>query len=483
MAYRLETVNLLGHVVTRTRKREVKEWCVVREPIDEAVKMTATEESFYNAVTEIVHSYSLDKDINAPFLLATPQRLITSSMPAALRSWQKRMTEFDPFYEAPEDTEGQEVKELGPLTERLAAMSHNLVPLADLIRDDGKYKRLRFILSNYFKEHPDEKVVLFSSFRATLKYLSERLDEDGMTNISLMGGGKINKDDVLKQFKLQDGPRVLLSSEVGGEGIDLQFCRVLVNYDLPWNPMRVEQRIGRIDRLGQKAEKIIIWNLFYEDTIDARIYQRLYKKLDLCRSSLGDFEAILGDQIRSLTIDLLKGGLSPLQQEARIDQTALALENLRRQEEALEQGASQLLAYGDYILNQIRAARDLHRWIGDNDLKSYVLDYLRQNYPGGTYHQTNLSDNEYDMLLETRAKLDLDNFLGKARLSKDTSLTRPNSSPVSGRVKRHASLFFCDRNRAWSRDPRRNRDSMGQLLDWTPCLCLQRYKRTLRSWK
>src|SRR6185369_3858452 len=130
-----------------------------------------------------------------------------------------------------------------------------------------------------------EKVVLFSSFRATLKYLSERLNADGMTNISLMGGGKINKDDVLKQFKLQYGPQVLLSSEVGGEGIDLQFCRVLVNYDLPWNPMRVEQRIGRIDRLGQKAEKIIIWNLFYEDTIDARIYQRLYKKLDLCRSS------------------------------------------------------------------------------------------------------------------------------------------------------------------------------------------------------
>lgn len=438
VAYRLETVNLLGHVVTRTRKREVKEWRVVREPIDEAVRMTATEESFYNAVTDIVHEYSLDRDVNAPFLLATPQRLMTSSMPAALRAWQMRMAETDPFDEAPEDSD-QELKELGPLTARLASMSHDLVPLADLIRDDGKYKRLKSIVCGYLNEHPDEKLVLFSSFRATLHYLSERLDQDGITTISLMGGGKISKDEIIKRFKHSDGPRVLLSSEVGGEGIDLQFCRVIVNYDLPWNPMRVEQRIGRIDRLGQMAEKIIIWNLFYEDTIDARIYQRLYKKLDLCRTSLGDFEAILGDQIRSLTIDLLRGGLSPRQQEARIDQTAIALENLRRQEEDLEQGASQLLAYGDYILNQIRAARDLHRWIGDNDLKSYVLDYLRQNYPGGTYVQNRPADNEYDILLETKAKLDLDTFLGRTRLAKETKLTRPTSSPVRCRFQNKVS--------------------------------------------
>ena len=70
------------------------------------------------------------------------------------------------------------------------------------------------------------------------------------------------RDEVLKRFSDPEGPSILLSSEVGSEGIDLQFCRTLVNYDLPWNPMRVEQRIGRIDRLGQKAERISIVNLF-----------------------------------------------------------------------------------------------------------------------------------------------------------------------------------------------------------------------------
>lgn len=441
VAYRLETVNLLGHTVTRTRKREVKEWSVIREPIDEAITMSPVEREFYTAVTDIVHEYSLEHDINAPFLLATPQRLITSSMPAALHSWQKRMMEQDPFEES-----GDEKKiELGPLTECLSSLSHDLASVKTLTAYDSKYKRLVEILTDYFKEHPNEKVVLFTSFRATIAYLFDRLTKDGITSISLMGGGKVSKDEIIKQFATPDGPQVLLSSEVGGEGIDLQFCRVIVNYDMPWNPMRVEQRIGRIDRLGQKAPKITIWNLYYEETIDARIYERLYKKLDLCRHSLGDFEAILGDQIRILTIDLLRGHLSPKQQEERIEQTAIALENIRKEEERLEQGASQLLAYGDYILNQIKAARDLHRWISDNDIKSYVLDYIRQNFPGGSIHAIDQSIGEYEIGLTNEAKIALEDFIKRKKLSKDTNLLRATSSPVICRFQNKVSGALRDR--------------------------------------
>ena len=75
--------------------------------------------------------------------------------------------------------------------------------------------------------------------------------------------------------------------------------------------MRVEQRIGRVDRLGQESEKVLIRNLFYADTVDARIYKCLYEKLDLCRSALGDFEAIVGDEIKKLTDYLLTRRLSP----------------------------------------------------------------------------------------------------------------------------------------------------------------------------
>jgi len=392
--------------------------------------MSEPEERFYSAVTELVAEYGFDRGINEGFLLATPQRLLTSSMPAAYRAWQGRLTEFDNELAQADDYENP--PEMGPLTEYLARGSRDIVSLEDLIANDSKYARLREKMTEFFRLHPKEKIVLFSTFKATLTYLAGRLEKDGISSIILKGGNnqKQSKDDVIRAFRLPEGPQVLLSSEVGGEGIDLQFCWVLVNYDLPWNPMRVEQRIGRLDRIGQQADMILIWNLFYEETIDARIYQCLYAKLDLCRQALGDFEAILGDQIRSLTSDLLKGHLSPEQQIRRIDQTAVALETLRLQEEELEKGASQFVALGDYILSQIHSARDLHRWIHDRDLRVYVLDHLRQTYPGGVYQQLGIDSSDYEISLSTEAKHELETFIKKRGLAGGTALVRAGSSPL-----------------------------------------------------
>ena len=167
--------------------------------------------------------------------------------------------------------------------------SRNYVELKELIKVDTKYHRLRSILTEFLRKHPTEKVIVFSAFRATLAYLAERLEANGISCIQLKGGQRETKQEIIAQFSQPDGPSVLLTTEVGGEGVDLQFSRVLVNYDLPWNPMRVEQRIGRIDRLGQKADKVFIWNILYADTIDARIYQRLYDKLELCHRGPGRF--------------------------------------------------------------------------------------------------------------------------------------------------------------------------------------------------
>ena len=194
---------------------------------------------------------------------------------------------------------------LGPLTTRLVERSTEFVDLDELIENDSKYNRLCDMLEAYFELHPKAKVIVFSTYRGTLAYLDQRLNEDGISTIVLQGGGTRTKDDIIKEFRSPQGPSVLLSSEVGGEGVDLQFSWVVVNYDLPWNPMRVEQRIGRVDRLGQESDKVLVWNLFYADTVDARIYQKLYDKLDLCRNALGDFEAILGEKVQELTRDLL----------------------------------------------------------------------------------------------------------------------------------------------------------------------------------
>src|SRR5215831_6399040 len=109
---------------------------------------------------------------------------------------------------------------------------------------------------------------------------------------------------LIDEFKTDPRIQILLSSEVGSEGIDLQFRRFLVNYDLPWNPMKVEQRIGRLDRLGQKAERISIINLSLVDTVEERILERLYERINIFRESIGELEEILGDMTNQMLTEL-----------------------------------------------------------------------------------------------------------------------------------------------------------------------------------
>ena len=431
LAHRLETVNLLAHVVNRTRKRDVKEWRVVRELVPEFVDLEPTEEKFYHLVTKVVVEYALERLANERFLLAQPQRQMTSSMAASLRAWQRKLIELEESEETGEAEKDDKRKSvLGPLVTEIVLQSRDYVELDRLIEVDTKYHRLKSIVTDFLREHLNEKVVVFSTFHATLDYLSGRLEADGVSCIQLKGGQRETKDDTIARFSAPGGPSVLLSSEVGGEGVDLQFCRVVINYDLPWNPMRLEQRIGRIDRLGQKADKVLIWNILYANTIDSRIYLRLYDKLDLCRTALGDFEAILGDAIRKLEIDLLSGHLSVEQQERRIDQTAQALENLRLEEQHLEHDAANLIAYGDYILNQVQATRELHRWISSTDIQRYVFDYLRLHYAGCELRQVEPDTAVFEIELSEKAKFDLTEFTRRHRLSFITGLTSTSSRPV-----------------------------------------------------
>jgi hypothetical protein len=225
-----------------------------------------------------------------------------------------------------------------------------------------------------------------------------------------------DKTEVIEQFKETPSIRVLLSSEVASEGVDLQFCRFLINYDLPWNPMKVEQRIGRIDRLGQAAEKIIILNFVYAGTIDARIVQRLYERLNLFERALGGLEAVLGDEIQQLTAELLTGRLTPQEEEQRISQTALALEKRNQSEQELEEQAGQLIAHSDYILKKVHAAREFSRQITVDDLLLYVRDYLEKSAPGHRWFQPGDDLYEVELSLPPATRAKLDSFIASKRL-------------------------------------------------------------------
>lgn len=427
-ARRLETVNPLAYVITRTRKRHVKEWRVVRDPVPERIPMNSFEDDFYRKVTEHVIDYAMKQDANMRFLLATPQRQMSSSMAATLRAWRRKLDNSEDD-DSESNGDSSRAREIGPLTQSLIEKVDVLGSVEDLMANDSKFARVREMLTKYFKKHPNEKVVLFSTFRETLNYLGERFESEGIANLVMHGGVRQSKQALLQRFESDPSIRILLSSEVGSEGVDLQFCRLLVNYDLPWNPMRVEQRIGRLDRLGQKAQKILIWNLFYDDTIDARIYERLYDKLDLCRQALGDFEAVLGDEIRKLTTDLLSDHLTIKQQEVRIDQTTQAFANLKQEQDALENEASHLVAYGDYILNQVQAARELNRWITGTDLRIYVTDFFGLHYPGCSFQQLDGSGFDFDIQLSNEAKQNVEAFAKSERLPA-TRLVQNVARPV-----------------------------------------------------
>lgn len=414
LAHRIDKMNLLNHLISRTRKREVVEWKVIREAFPESIELTQEEYDFYQEVTNTVRYFCQQHSFPEGFLLTMPQRLMASSIPAALYQWQKRKNEIldnnikEDIYEDIGDFAYDQDVDPGPVTRDLLENAEQLGDYWTLRKNDSKYKRLFTILSVQIKNNPNEKVVLFSYFRGTLTYLNERLKEDNISCILLMGGR--DKYEIVNEFQKDDGPNVLLSSEIGSEGIDLQFAKLLINYDLPWNPMRVEQRIGRLDRLGQLSRKVKIWNLFASQTIEERIYYRLFSRLKIFEKSLGGLEEILGQQVSKLTKELLSYNLTPEEEERCIDQYAYAIETKRLHEERLENESSTFLAYGDYILNQIKGAKQQERWIRGEDLYIYVKDFFDRNYNGCIFNQLKENILQFKIHLSNKAKLDLENY-------------------------------------------------------------------------
>jgi SNF2 family DNA or RNA helicase len=428
LAGSLERINLLGHVITRTRKRDVQMERPRREVHPEKVPMTDAERAFYEYVTEVTRDYAWRRGISDGFLLATPQRQVCSCPAAFARAWlgdDNSLVEDMAEQVAEESEENGDEDELDDISESLKEflLAHRPRNLnaAELERSDSKLQRLVKVLNEFFMDNPSEKVILFTSFRVTAKYLSERLQSFGMPSLLLWGGMAESKQDLINEFRDRSDLRVLVATEVASEGVDLQFSRLLVNYDLPWNPMRVEQRIGRIDRLGQKAQVIHIWNLFYQETIDERIFGRLLTRLKVFEQALGEPEPIIGETIKQLESKLLTNRLTPEQEDAEIQRAAQALENVRHRQAELEKNASQMMAHGGLVLERIQAADELSRRVTEHDLIIYVQDFLNHHAAG---HRFQMQEAEGIFLIQLPASVasDFDDFCRRKGLVGQTSL-------------------------------------------------------------
>ena len=251
---------------------------------------------------------------------------------------------------------------------------------------DAKVEMLAKIINEVWQSGT-KKLVVFAVFRRTLKYLAIRLKKLGF-NALIIHGQIENRAELLHQFKTDPNIQVLLSSEVGSEGLDMQFCNSMVNYDLPWNPMVVEQRIGRIDRFGQKAKVVNIYNIVVAGSIQEEIYMRLLERIGIFKGTIGDMEAILDapvnggmsiqDVYNKMEKEFFTKDLSAADRERKISEVERAIENEKENLQHLQEGLSNTLTNDAYFRDEINRILYNNAYVTEQEMQNYLESVIRQ---------------------------------------------------------------------------------------------------------
>ena len=235
------------------------------------------------------------------FLLIIMQRLVTSSTRAIKESLLRRVDVLkreDFFMDTLSQTEALEMElEEGmdqamasislDIKEEIAALESmiSLAQQAEFQYPDVKVEPLRMLLEDITARERSRKIIIFTEFVATQSFLAELLTSWGYKVSILNGSMDIReRNEVLADFRKES--QVLISTDAGGEGLNLQFASCVINYDLPWNPMKIEQRIGRVDRIGQKRN-VDVYNLLLTDTVESRVRSVLEEKLSVILKEIG----------------------------------------------------------------------------------------------------------------------------------------------------------------------------------------------------
>jgi len=193
--------------------------------------------------------------------------------------------------------------------------------------------------------------------------------------------------------------------------------------------MKVEQRIGRLDRLGQKAERISIINFSLVDTVEERILERLYERIQIFQESIGDLENILGAMTEKLLMELFDANPTPAEKEQRATEIVMALLKERTLQDELETEAINMLAFSDHILRSITNSRAQGRWLQPEEVYAFVEDCFSRYYPGTVIAPKPGQEQLYEITLSEDAKVDLQLFLTRTAVQRPqdcTSLARPS---------------------------------------------------------
>lgn len=307
------TREVVSPYVIRTEKREAIDFDgnkLFKNRYTKIIKIKWTERHelqrlLYEKVTDYVargyNRAEKERKNYIGFLMVLMQRLVTSSTRAIREFIERRIEILNNQYF---DNEKYDIEDIYDgygeemLEELIATTSFDIKKEIEELKEilaiaqqaehqfiDAKLETLYDIIFKIRMEENEAKFLIFTEFIGTQNYLNEMLSKKGYKVVLLNGSMDMDeRKKVLMDFK--EDADILISTDAGGEGLNLQFCHIVINYDMPWNPMKIEQRIGRVDRIGQQKD-VLVFNFVLEDTIENRVREILEEKLQIIYKEFG----------------------------------------------------------------------------------------------------------------------------------------------------------------------------------------------------
>lgn len=388
----IESLHSFHTMINRTRRKDIQDFCVRR---------THTVETEFTPAQLELHSELLRFEYEAlstmhhictiPFMMSMIKRQAASSIfglaPHIKTIIERRFAQISDTPEIEEANFNLDDK----ATSSLMVLAQNVLRMAENLPDeDPKFDSFLQIIREKQKEE-NNKIIVFSTFRHTLNYVGNKLRALNYRVAQIDGSvPDETRQDYRERFEMNKAQSsaldILLFTEVGSEGLDYQFCDTMINYDLPWNPMRIEQRIGRIDRRGQKSEAVNIYNLITADTVDADIYSRCLERIGVFERSIGECEEVLGaigEQIEKIA---LTTELSPEERRKKLEQ--MADNEVRRMQELSRLEDEEKALFG-FSLSDYTASREIRHaespWLSPQNIQILVERYLNNRLGTGQY--------------------------------------------------------------------------------------------------
>ena len=386
----IENMHTFSNLISRTRRRDIGEF-TIRKPYTVPVCFTPEQQKLYDKVLGVIHEMlsEIHCTENTKFMMTTIRRQTASCLFGLVPTLQsilyshleeimddddERVSWNDFFGEKNVNSFHEQIEEILELARKLP-------------QEDPKFDAMLKVIQKKSRDEKKNKIMIFSSFKHTLRYLYKRLTEQGY-RVGMIHGGV--SDDERRALRERFDPSdtlstdkkaldIMLFSEVGCEGLDYQFCDCMINYDLPWNPMKVEQRIGRIDRNGQTSESVAIYNMVTPGTVDADIYERCLLRIGVFHSSIGDCEDILGEvtsEIRKL-VDNFE--LTDEERREKLQQMTDNKVRFIKEQEALEEKQRDL--FGIHVPQSAfdtELKNATNYWLSSENIQNLVLCYLKK---------------------------------------------------------------------------------------------------------